>query len=61
MKKLKKEAKELINCGNSKEKAEGYGMMKVIAYIEMLHIYELWNEDLNSTTAVIRVKDLNKL
>ena len=33
---LKEQAEELINCGNSREKAEGYGMMKVIDEIENL-------------------------
>lgn len=30
VKDLKAEAKELINCGNSKEQAEGQGMRKVL-------------------------------
>lgn len=30
VKTLKGQAKELINCGNSKEQAEGHGMMRVI-------------------------------
>jgi succinate dehydrogenase flavin-adding protein (antitoxin of CptAB toxin-antitoxin module) len=30
LKLLKEEAQELINLGNSNEKAQGYGMMKVI-------------------------------
>ena len=30
VKDLKAQAKELINCGNSKEQAEGHGMMKVL-------------------------------
>lgn len=30
VKDLKAEAKELINCGNSKEQAEGHGMRKVL-------------------------------
>lgn len=61
MKNLKEQAKELINCGNSHEKAEGYGMMRVIEEIEKLDLYELWNADLETTCVVIKVKDLNKL
>lgn len=34
MKKLKEEAQELINFGNSKEKAKGFGMMQVIEHLE---------------------------
>ena len=34
LKDLKEEAQELIDCGNSREKAEGYGMMKVIEQVE---------------------------
>lgn len=30
VKELKAQAKELINCGNSKEQAEGHGMMRVL-------------------------------
>lgn len=30
VKDLKAQAKELINCGNSKEQAEGHGMMRVL-------------------------------
>jgi hypothetical protein len=30
VKDLKAQAKELINCGNSKEQVEGQGMMRVI-------------------------------
>ena len=30
LKELREQAQELIDCGNSKEKAEGYGMMRVI-------------------------------
>ena len=34
MKKLKQEAQELIDFGNSKEKAKGYGMMEIFKYAE---------------------------
>jgi len=34
LKLLIKQAEELMNCGNSKEIAEGYGMMRVIKEIE---------------------------
>lgn len=61
MKKLKAEAKELITCGNTKEQAEGFGMMKVIKAIEKLDVYELWNADLETTCLVIKAKHLNKL
>jgi hypothetical protein len=30
VKDLKAQAKELIDCGNSKEQAEGHGMMRVL-------------------------------
>jgi hypothetical protein len=30
VKELKAQAKELINCGNSKEQAEGHGIMRVL-------------------------------
>lgn len=30
VKDLKSQAKELVNCGNSKEQAEGHGMLRVI-------------------------------
>jgi hypothetical protein len=33
VKELKAQAKELINCGNSKEQAEGHGMMRVLEEI----------------------------
>lgn len=39
IKDLEEEAQELINCGNSREKAEGQGMKKVIDYI-----YEIIDE-----------------
>lgn len=32
-KELKEEAQELIDFGNSKEKAEGYGMLRVLMLI----------------------------
>ena len=30
VKELKEQAKELIDCGNSKEQAEGHGMLRVL-------------------------------
>jgi hypothetical protein len=33
VKEFKTQAEELINCGNSKEQAEGHGMMKVLEEI----------------------------
>jgi hypothetical protein len=33
VKELKAQAKELINCGNSKKQAEGHGMMRVLEEI----------------------------
>jgi hypothetical protein len=33
VKEIKAQAKELINCGNSKEQAEGHGMMRVLEEI----------------------------
>jgi hypothetical protein len=35
---MKEQAQELLDLGNSKEKAEGYGMMRVIELVE--HILE---------------------
>jgi hypothetical protein len=35
---LQEQAKELIDLGNSREKAEGYGMMRVIDQIKELII-----------------------
>jgi hypothetical protein len=35
---LKEQAEELINLGNSREKAEGYGMMRVIEHIKTIII-----------------------
>ena len=40
---MKEQAHELINLGNSKEKAEGFGMMRVIEAID--HIIEIKGED----------------
>ena len=34
IKQLKEEAQELIDFGNSKEKAEGHGMLKILNQIE---------------------------
>jgi hypothetical protein len=33
---MKEQAQELINFGNSREKAEGWGMMRVIESIEKI-------------------------
>ena len=33
---LQEQAKELIDLGNSREKAEGYGMMRVIEHIKKI-------------------------
>jgi len=35
---LEEQAEELINLGNSREKAEGYGMMRVIEHIKTIII-----------------------
>lgn len=40
---MKEEAHELINFGDSIEKAEGFGMMRVIEAID--HIIEIKGED----------------
>lgn len=61
MQNLKDTSEELMENGNSKEKMYGAGIMKVILAIEQLDIYELWNEDLETTERVIRITDLNKL
>lgn len=37
VKELKAQAKELINSGNSKEQAEGHGMMRVLDEIGKYH------------------------
>lgn len=34
LKELKEQAEELLQCGNSKEQAEGHGMMRVINELE---------------------------
>jgi len=39
---MKEQAYELINLGNSKEKAEGFGMMRVIEAID--HIIDIKGE-----------------
>lgn len=61
MKNLKEQAQELINCGNSREQAEGYGMMTVINKIEKLDVYEMWNVDLETTSMVIKAEELSRL
>lgn len=40
---MKEQAEELIDLGNSREQAEGYGMMRVIEAID--HIIEIKGED----------------
>jgi hypothetical protein len=40
---MKEQANELINFGNSKEKAEGFGMMRVIEAVN--HIINISGED----------------
>ena len=40
---MKEQANELINFGNSKEKAEGFGMMRVIEAVN--HLIEIDGED----------------
>lgn len=40
---MREQAYELINFGDSKEKAEGFGMMRVIEAID--HIIEIKGED----------------
>lgn len=43
LKELTEQAEELINCGNSKEIAEGKGMMKVINELN-----KLWHTQTNT-------------
>lgn len=38
LKKLKKQAEELLQCGNSKEQAEGKGMMRIINELEVNYV-----------------------
>jgi uncharacterized protein YgfB (UPF0149 family) len=38
LKDLREEAQELIDLGDSREKAEGYGMMKVIESVKQVKI-----------------------
>lgn len=38
MRKLKQEAQELLDFGNSTEKARGYGMMQVIEFVEEKYV-----------------------
>lgn len=41
IKELKEQAQELLNCGNSKEQAQGYGMMRVLNELETNYV-EKW-------------------
>lgn len=47
---MKEQAHELINFGNSKEKAEGFGMMRVIEAID--HIIEIKGDDATDSEIV---------
>ena len=56
---MKEIAQELINLGNSREKAEGFGMMKVIDAINKLIAYD--GDDFSDGEIIDLINDeLNK-
>lgn len=55
---LQEEAQELLNFGNSTEKAFAEGMLKVIEFVDKCKVHQLWNADLQSTETVIKIDEL---
>ena len=53
---MKEQAHELINFGNSREKAEGFGMMRVIEAIDK--IIEIKGEDATDGEVVDLIYEL---